>query len=74
MISTSEIKKVIVQGKIIEDYPDDVRGHSRLLMGKEDIGRTIHIICSPKEDYLAIITAYILSMEDRKEGFEEREK
>ncbi len=74
MISPSEIRKVIAQGKIIEDYPDDVRGHSCLLMGKGDIGRTIHIVCSPKEDYLAIITAYIPSLEDWKEGFEEREK
>ena len=28
MITTGETRKVIFEGEIIEDYPDDVRGHS----------------------------------------------
>jgi len=27
-------------------------------------GRPVHVVCTPKEDYLAIITAYIPSMEE----------
>ncbi len=59
MISTTEIQIVIHGGEIIEDYPEDTRGHSALLAGKNSCDRIIHVVCSPKEDYLAIITAYI---------------
>jgi len=72
MISTSEIRKVIEEGEIIEDYTDDPRGHSCLLMGEGIDGRMIHLVCAPKEDFLAIITAYIPSQEDWQEGFRER--
>ena len=59
MISTSEIQSVIENGEVVEDYPDDPRGHSCLILGRGDAGRPIHLACSPKEDFLAIITAYI---------------
>ena len=59
MISPAEIDAVIATGELIEDYPEDMRGHSCLLLGPGDGGRPIHIVCSPKPDYLAIITAYI---------------
>ena len=72
MISPSEIRKVIANGEIIENYPGDVRGHSCLLMGEGEGGRPIHTVCTPKDDYLAIITAYIPSLEDWEEGFKER--
>ena len=59
MISTAEVHSVIENGEVIEDYPEDVRGHSCLLLGIGENNRPIHVVCSPKEDYLAIITAYI---------------
>jgi len=59
MISTQEVRTVIFQGEIIEDYPEDVRGHSCLMLGYGDNGRPIHVVCAPKSDYLAIITAYL---------------
>ncbi len=59
MISTAEIRQVIEHGEIIEDYPEDVRGHSCLMLGRGVVNRPIHIVCAHKEDYLAIITAYI---------------
>jgi hypothetical protein len=34
MISTTEIRIVLDKGEIIEDYPEDPRGHSCLLLGK----------------------------------------
>lgn len=42
-----------------EDYPEDPRGHSSLLLGHGDEGRAIHVVCGPKDEYLAIITAYL---------------
>ncbi|WP_369406462.1 DUF4258 domain-containing protein [Candidatus Thiosymbion oneisti] len=43
----------------MEDYPEDVRGHSCLIGGYGENNRALHIVCSPKDEYLAIITAYI---------------
>ncbi len=59
LISTTDIRKVIDEGEIIEDYPEDVRGHSCLMLGIDMNGRPIHIVCAPKDEYLAIITAYV---------------
>ena len=59
MITTQEVRRTIAEGDIIEDYPEDPRGHSCLIFGRGENSRPIHIVCAPKEDYLAIITAYI---------------
>ncbi|MBI4490356.1 MAG: DUF4258 domain-containing protein [Deltaproteobacteria bacterium] len=59
MITTSEVEIVVSTGELIEDYPEDVRGHSCLLLGLGEEDRPIHVLCSPKDDYLAIITAYL---------------
>ena len=58
LIRAAEVQSVVLDGELIEDYPDDPRGHSCLLLGAPD-GRTVHVVCSPKADYLAIITAYV---------------
>lgn len=59
MLSPAEVEAVITGGELIEDYPEDVRGHSCLVLGFGDGSRAIHVVCAPKPDYLAIITAYI---------------
>ena len=59
VITPSEIRAVIMQGEVIEDYPEDIRGHSCLLYGYGVDQRDIHVVCAPKEDFLAIITAYL---------------
>ena len=59
MISTQEVERIIMTGEVIEDYPEDLRGHSCLILGFGQNNRPIHIVCSPKDEYLAIITAYL---------------
>ncbi|WP_337287823.1 DUF4258 domain-containing protein [Candidatus Methylomirabilis sp.] len=59
MITIAEVRDVIEHGEIIEDYPEDARGHSCLLLRRGDSDRPIHVVCAPKIDYLAVITAYI---------------
>ena len=63
MIASSEVRAVVELGEFIEDYPEDARGHSCLLLGRGN-ERSIHVVCAPKEDYLAIITAYIPSVDE----------
>ncbi|MBL7170962.1 MAG: DUF4258 domain-containing protein [Candidatus Omnitrophica bacterium] len=74
MISKDEVRGVIEQGEIIEDYPEDPRGHSCLMVGDPSVKRIIHIACSPKPDYLAIITSYIPTEDEWEEGFKQRKK
>jgi Domain of unknown function (DUF4258) len=59
MIGSDEVKEVVTQGELIEDYPNDPRGHSCLILGLGEAGRAVHVVCSPKDEYLAIITAYL---------------
>jgi hypothetical protein len=33
MITTEEVRRILQDGKVIENYPDDPRGHSCLLLG-----------------------------------------
>jgi hypothetical protein len=74
MISLSEIRSVLEKGEVIEDYPDDARGHSCLVLGFGEDKRPIHIVCSPKEDYLAIITAYLPDKRQWEDNFRKRRK
>ena len=57
MISPEEVEKCIFNGEIIEVYLDDSRGESCLICYLDD--RCIHVVCSPKDEYLAIVTAYL---------------
>lgn len=55
MIRPAEVLDAILKGEVIEDYPEDARGHSCLLLGVGEHGRAIHVVCSPKVDYLDLI-------------------
>ena len=72
MITTTEVRDVIEHGEVIEDYPLDIRGHSCLLLKFVSHGRPLHVVCAPKPDYLAIITAYIPNHEDWENNYSRR--
>jgi len=45
--------------EIIEDYPNDPRGHSCLILGFTKEGRPIHLVCGvSQETVVIIITIY----------------
>jgi hypothetical protein len=58
MITVGQVRQVVMRAEIIEDYPEDARGHSCLILGWDAEGRPIHVVCAPKSGFLAIITAY----------------
>jgi hypothetical protein len=72
MITTSEVHDVVLEGDVIEDYAEDVRGHSCLMLGYGDGRRAIHVVCSPKDDYLAVITAYLPEKDEWSNDFRTR--
>ena len=59
------IEQAIETGSVIEDYPDDQRGPSCLILGYIGKGNPLHIVCgySATEEPL-IITAYEPSPEE----------
>ena len=58
MITPTEVRNVVTTGELVEEYLEDPRGGSCLLLGFGDDGRPLHVVCAPKTEYLAIITAY----------------
>ena len=72
MIKAAEVRHVVENGEVIEDYPTDPRGDSCLMLGFGLDNRPIHVVCSPKEDYLAIVTAYIPNKEEWENNFKKR--
>ena len=61
-IAISDLKEAISNGEILEDYSDDPRGQSCLILGYSK-NRPIHIVCgfSP-EKWIRIITVYLPKM------------
>lgn len=71
IIGRSEVEAVLIQGEVIEDYPEDARGHSCLMLASPE-GRAVHVVCSPKSDYLAVITVYLPDPAHWSADFRER--
>ena len=58
-ISEEEIIQSILNGEIIEDYPNDRYGPSCLIFGYTETGRPLHVqITYPTRDPLRIVTTY----------------
>ena len=71
MITSEEIKEAVFLGEIIEEYPKDRRGESCLIFHTRQ-NRVIHVVCAPKTEYLAIITAYLPAPEQWSPDFKNR--
>lgn len=73
MIEPDEIRKVISEGEIVENYTYDLRGETSLILGRGNNNRPIHVVCTPTDFYLMIITAYIPSEIKWSQDFKTRE-
>jgi hypothetical protein len=62
-ISLEDVEHAIFIGEIIEEYPDDPRGESCLVLGYGKDNYPIHIVCGRTvSSKLRIITVYIPSL------------
>jgi len=58
-IEIKHIKEALLNGEIIENYPNDPRGPSCLISGFSE-NRPIHLVCGwTKFNWLLIVTVYI---------------
>lgn len=53
-----EIKEALLNCKVIENYPDDKRGHSCLVWGVTSENKNLHAVCGFSEGIVWIITIY----------------
>lgn len=58
-IEFAELEEALLSGEIIEDYPNDPRGASCLVLGYTKQNRPIHIVCGTKRGNLILITIYV---------------
>lgn len=60
-LKIKEIEEAILSGKVIEERLDDLRGESRLIVGKSSSGKMIHIVIGLRFGKPVIVTNYIPS-------------
>ncbi len=59
-IFVQELEQSVVSGELLEDYPDDPRGHSCLILGFTRTGRAIHSVWGLLPDgRVRVITVYL---------------
>ncbi|MBF0289806.1 MAG: DUF4258 domain-containing protein [SAR324 cluster bacterium] len=63
LILRKEVEEVTNKRDIIENYPEDARGHSSLMMARVTTEQVIHIVCAPKQEYLAVISTYLPNLD-----------
>jgi hypothetical protein len=57
-ISADEIRQALMNGQILENYPEHRRGPCCLIYGDTDAGRPIHVVCTSYRRPVLIITVY----------------
>ena len=74
-ISNDEIEGAILKGEVIEDYPDDARGPSCLILGWIRKRTPLHIVCGlTSTGWVRIITVYIPTKDKWGDNFRKRRR
>ena len=74
-ISIDLLEEAIRGGTIIEDYPNDPRGPSCLILGMTQEERAIHVVCGKADyDQIVVITAYEPSPDEWERDWRTRKK
>ena len=61
-IPIADVEEALLNGEILEDYPNDPRGPSCLVLGHGSPGHPIHVVCGQTPSRrLRLITVYIPS-------------
>jgi hypothetical protein len=72
-VQVQEIREIIANGQVIEDYPNDKYGPSCLISGLTQTRRPIHVQCSyPSRSLVRIITLYQPDPQKWDEDFTQR--
>lgn len=57
-LSVNDVEEALRSAELLEDYPDDPRGHSCLVLGHVG-GQAVHVVCGlTRQQRLFLITVY----------------
>ncbi len=73
-ISLREIESVLLEGDLLEDYPDDKPYPSCLLMGRVRAGLPLYVVCAVGAGQVHVITAHWLDPDKWLDPKTRREK
>ena len=65
-----EVEQALLNGVVLETYPDTGRGKSCLVVGFTDDGKPLHIVCGAMGETMVIVTVYIPTPPKFKTPFE----
>lgn len=75
MIESADLEQAILNGSIIEPYPNDPRGSSCLILGLSKSGKPLHIVCGNiEEEEILIVTAYVPDPEEWEKDWKTRRR
>ena len=74
MINISDVEICIMNGEIIEDYPDDYPHPSCLIYGVIRDSKVLHAVVGSDDDTAYIITAYFPNTDKFEENLKTRRK
>ena len=58
-ITMEELEAALAECEVLEDYPDDQRGHSCLVFGRMPDEKAVHAVCGlTRQGTLVVITVY----------------
>ena len=73
-IHIDDIENVLVNGEIIEQYPNDYPFPSCLVLGRAKAGKALHVVCGLNGTELWLITAYFPNPDQWNENYKQRRK
>jgi len=73
-ISRADVKQTLLNGKVIEQYPDDYPFPSCLVSGVAQDGRYLHVVCGIDAKELWIISSYHPDPEKWTDDFSKRKE
>jgi hypothetical protein len=73
-IRIDDVKFALINGEIIEQYPNDYPFPSCLVLGHTKTGQTLHVVCGSNGAELWLITAYFPNPEEWTDDFRLRRK
>jgi len=73
-LTIAELESVLLSGMILEQYPDDQRGESCLILGFSPEGIPVHVVCGKNSlEHLLLITVYVPTMPKWKDAYTRNE-
>lgn len=68
----SDVKLAILNGEIIEEYPQDSPFESSLVLGTQFDGMQLHVVCAIGNNSLWVITAYKPTLDKWNDDYKTR--